>query len=107
MKKTTLELAPPPQTFGPHQREDVLSTTSDLTCTRPAYASVLWSNPVLNLEPSDPESRPCHRATANPHGTYDDGSPKKFTKVIKNYLLTLNRKYEKELRGILADHFST
>ncbi|GBN91490.1 hypothetical protein AVEN_89463-1 [Araneus ventricosus] len=31
---------------------------------------------------------------------------KKVSRVIENYLLTLDRKYKRELRGILADHFS-
>ncbi|GBN14244.1 hypothetical protein AVEN_59394-1 [Araneus ventricosus] len=38
---------------------------------------------------------------------YEDGSKVQFTRVIKNYFLTLDRQYKRELRGILADHFST
>ncbi|GBM53519.1 hypothetical protein AVEN_129516-1 [Araneus ventricosus] len=55
MTRATPELAPPLQTFAPHQREDVWPTIYDLNCTRPPYMADFQWNLVSNLEPSGPE----------------------------------------------------
>ncbi|GBM58522.1 hypothetical protein AVEN_268600-1 [Araneus ventricosus] len=55
MTRTAPELAPPPQTSTPNQREDVRPTTTDLTYNRPTHSADKQWNRVSNLKPSGPE----------------------------------------------------
>ncbi|GBL96494.1 hypothetical protein AVEN_229939-1 [Araneus ventricosus] len=57
MRRTTHELAPPSPNFRSTPTGGHLAPT-DLTCTRPAYRTVLRWNRVSNLEPSGPRLRP-------------------------------------------------
>ncbi|GBL79088.1 hypothetical protein AVEN_249287-1 [Araneus ventricosus] len=54
MTKTTSELAPPPQTSTPHQREHM--TPMEETCIGLAYMVVIRWNWVSKLEPCGPEA---------------------------------------------------